>query len=79
MHALEGKAKVHRWISETGTVAEGTARHLVTSPDNFGFYDPHADVRDAYLRVTLVSGFDVAWLVSDLMKDALNGEFAEKI
>jgi hypothetical protein len=52
----------------------GTARHVVKSPDNYGFPGRLDDVRDCYLRVTLDSGMDVAWPVSDLL-DELHGLF----
>lgn len=78
MRATQNKGRVFRYMADTNTIVEGTARHLVRSADDFTFYDPHADVRDAYLRVTLTtSGFDVVWLVSDLMAATQRGEFAE--
>jgi hypothetical protein len=66
--------KVRR-LGEDGHVVAGTARHLVKGPDDFGFPGEDTDVRDTYLRVTLPAGVDVAWLVSDLVKDFLTGTF----
>jgi hypothetical protein len=74
MYAATHKCGVRRYID--GEIVSGTARHLVRSPEDFTFSDPRGDVRDAYLRVTLTSGFDVAWLVSDLMNAYGAGEFA---
>jgi len=76
MKAVTRKCVVLRYLNATQSIVRGTARHLVNGPDDFNFFDPRADVRDAYLRVTLDTGFDVAWLVSDLMHDIGSGDFA---
>jgi hypothetical protein len=58
---------------EDGSVLKGTARHFVKDPERAGFLGPQDDVRDAYLRVTLTSGFEAFWLVSDLMPETAAG------
>ena len=76
MQALQQKCIVRYWSRALETIMRGTVRHLVKSPSDFNFYDPRGDVRDAYVRITLDTGFDVALLVSDLMTMVGNGEFA---
>ena len=53
----------------------GTARHLVVSPEYPVFPGVDDDMRDGFLRVTLASGFEAFWPVSDLVTDLRNGEF----
>ena len=55
-------------------VVVGTARHLVTSSDTYALLTDAVDIRDALLRVTLRSGMDVCWPVSELIPQLLNGE-----
>lgn len=69
-------AKV-RWLGDDGyTIHEGTARHIVQSPDNFGFIRGDQDVRDAYLRITSVTGMEYAVPVKRLMHLVEMGGFA---
>lgn len=70
------KGYVVRRLGEDGHVMVGTARHLVTGPDDFRFPREDTDVRDTYLRVTLTGGVDVAWLVSDLVEDSMSTAFS---
>lgn len=76
MDAVEQSAKVAWTLDEGETIRYGVARHLVKSEDNFGFRDVHADIREAYLRITTREGMEVAYKVSDLMALVPNGAFA---
>ena len=62
------------FLDEKGDVTYGTARHIVTAPDNFGFLRHDEDVRGGYLRTTMQSGFERTDLVADLI-DGLNETF----
>lgn len=66
--------KVKRLVNDE--IVVGIARHIVISPDNYGFPGSNDDIRDCYLRVTLISGMDVAWPVSELMADVQRGYLA---
>lgn len=61
-----------RWV-HGNDIAEGVLRHL-TGPD--GSSRPN-DVRDSYVRVTLLSGLDVYVPLTDLAAKSLRGEYAE--
>jgi hypothetical protein len=50
-------------------VVTGTARHLVTDQDTAAFPGLQDDVRDCLLRVTLSTGFEAFWPVSELVVD----------
>lgn len=63
-------------LGEDGRMSEGTARHIVKSPDDYGFLSAGEDIRAGYLRVTLTSGFDVAWPVGEMVTDYAAGVFA---
>ena len=66
-----------RWLASDGyTILEGTARHIVQSPDNFGFLGGDQDVRDGYLRITSVTGMEHAVPVRRLMALVDGGGFA---
>jgi len=58
-----------------GNVVYGTARNIGDESGNYISVD--ADVRDAYLRVTLQSGFDAYWRVSALAAEVADGTFCE--
>lgn len=74
--AASRNAKV-RWLGDDGyTIHEGTARHIVQSPDNFGFIGSDQDVRDAYLRITSTTGMEHAVSVRRLMNLVEMGGFA---
>jgi hypothetical protein len=76
VNAAHKGAKVHRVdISVSDGVVTGTARHLVTSPELPIFPGRDDDIRDCFLRVTLTSGFEAFWLVSDLVTDLRNNGF----
>lgn len=45
------------WLLDNGQLVTGTARHICTN-DNGGFAGQNDDVRDCYLRITAVNGFD---------------------
>jgi hypothetical protein len=69
LEAAQTNARV-RWVDDDHTdgVNEGTARHLVKDPETAGFLGSGDDIRDGYLRVTTVAGFE-AWLpVSQLIE-----------
>ena len=69
-------AKV-RWLGDDGhTIHEGTARHIVQGPDNIGFIGSDQDVRDAYLRITSVTGMEYFVPVKRLMHLVEMGGFA---
>ena len=77
--AAEQSAKV-KFIApgdDSGRILEGTVRHFVRGPgpSEWTFIGSEVDVRDAYLRITLSSGFDVAYPVRDLMESVGNSEF----
>ena len=63
------------WADEDCVIHHGTARHIVKSPDNFGFLNRDEDIRDGYLRVTMRSGFERALKVSELMPKVADGTF----
>jgi hypothetical protein len=74
--AASRSAKV-RWLGDDSyTIHEGTARHIVQSPENFGFIGGDQDVRDAYLRITSVTGMEYAVPVKRLMSLVEIGGFA---
>lgn len=74
--AASRSAKV-RWLGDDSyTIHEGTARHIVQSPENFGFIGSDQDVRDAYLRITSVTGMEYAVSVRRLMSLVEMGGFA---
>jgi hypothetical protein len=65
------------WVSDGGDSLYGHARHIVKSPDNFGFLNGDEDVRDGYLRITMKSGFERTISVRELMSMVALGEFVE--
>jgi hypothetical protein len=74
--AASRSAKV-RWLGDDGhTIHSGTARHVVNSPENFGFIRSDQDVRDAYLRITSVTGMEHAVPIRRLMYLVEMGGFA---
>ena len=74
--AASRSAKV-RWLADDGhTIREGTARHIVQSPENFGFIRDDQDVRDAYLRITSSTGMEYAVSIKRLMYLVEMGGFA---
>ncbi len=56
-----------------GHVHVGTARSI--GDENGNFAGRNDDVRDCYLRVTLDTGFEAFWLVSELMGEVRSGYF----
>lgn len=61
-------ARVSRDLGDV--VVTGTARHLVTDEETAAFPDYRRDdVRDCLLRVTLSTGFEAFWPVSELVVD----------
>jgi hypothetical protein len=60
-------------VLERGEVAVGTARSI--GDENGIFLDGKTDVRDGYLRVTLLSGFEAFWPVRELLPLVHTGEF----
>lgn len=74
--AASRSAKV-RWLGDDSyTIHEGTARHIVQSPENFGFIGSDQDVRDAYLRITSLTGMEYAVSVRRLMSLVEMGGFS---
>lgn len=72
--ASEG-AKV-AWANEDGDLFYGTARHIVKSPDDYGFLPGNLDVRDGYLRITTKTGMETAINVLSLAQMHSEGRFA---
>lgn len=62
------------YAREDCEILYGTARCLVGDAD-LGPRDIHADVRDAYLRITTRSGMEVAFPVTELMEANRQGRF----
>lgn len=58
-----------------GNAHYGHARHVVVSADNYGFPSADADIREAYLRITTQSGFEVAYPVAALAESSKHGEY----
>jgi len=74
--AASRNAKV-RWLASDGyTVLTGTARHIIQGPENFGFIRGDQDVRDAYLRITSITGMEHAVPIRRLMSLVEMGGFA---
>jgi hypothetical protein len=48
--------KVRYTLDGGDTIFTGVLRHVVTSPDNFGFLRNDEDVRNGYVRITGISG-----------------------
>lgn len=71
VHAAQRSTRVARLLDDT--VAVGTARSIGDDQGNHSKADQ--DIRDLFLRVTLLSGFDVYWPISDLMAEHDSGEF----
>jgi hypothetical protein len=65
IRAARNEAPVRYLSPISDDVVTGTARHLVVSPDNYGF--AFGDVRAAYLRLTLSSGLDVTLSVPEVV------------
>lgn len=61
----------------SGEIRGGTARHIVRGehPSEWVFMRGDYDVRDAFLRITMDSGFDRAYPVRALMESVADGEF----
>lgn len=64
------------WQDEDGDLHYGIARHIVKSPDNFGFLGRNEDVRDGYLRITGKTGFEHALSIRALIQMHRDGTFA---
>ncbi len=65
VRAVEHHAPV-RYLSDiTGMVLVGDVRHLVTSPEDYSFAS--GDIREAYLRITLATGFDIVLSVGEVV------------
>jgi hypothetical protein len=60
-----------------GSVAEGTARSIGTDAPRGYFETGRDDVKDLFMWVTLTSGFDVAWKLSELATQYERGEFGK--
>ena len=70
VNAVQRKAKVARLI-ENGDVVIGTARSV--GDINGAYAASHEDVRDCYLRVTAVAGFECFWPIRQLIEDYSTG------
>lgn len=66
------KSKVAR-VDEDGNVAVGIARSI--GDDRGYFLKNTEDIRDAYLRVTLLSGFEAFWPIRELVPEEQTGLF----
>jgi hypothetical protein len=68
MEAAQRNAHVKRLINDD-VVVDGTARNVCS--EDGGFYPRDADVRDAFLRVTLHGvGSEALWPVAELVEQA---------
>lgn len=57
-------------------ILTGTLRHIVRGADDWSFLGPGQDVRDAFVRITLTSGLDVALPVDRVVGLIEDGAFA---
>lgn len=60
-----------KWADEEGTLSEGTLRYFIADEDPHQWHTPNwerVDVRDAWVRVTMRSGFERAIPFADLLK-----------
>lgn len=67
---------VHYTVDNGATILTGTLRHVVRSPDDYCFISNGTDVRDAFVRVTLTSGWDTALPVTQVVGLIEDGAFA---
>jgi hypothetical protein len=68
------ESAIHGWRVARlvdGNIIEGTARSIGDKCGNFA----DDDIRDEYLRVTTVSGFEAFWPVRELMGEVSSGYF----
>lgn len=68
-----------RWLdTDNETIREGIARHVVrgAQPTEWFFLDKDCDVRDAFLRITTTTGWDMAVPIRRLMQLVSEGGFA---
>jgi len=72
LSVVDRRAKVGRMIG--GRIYLGEARSIGTQDARFAT-DPRIDVRDLYVRVTLDTGVEAFWLVSELMAEYPTGHF----
>lgn len=63
--AQRGARVARAWVDEPSSVVYGTARSIGDDMGNFSTQD--ADVRDEFLRVTTVNGWEAFWRISELM------------
>ena len=68
------KRKVHYTTDEGRTILTGTLRHIVKSPDDYGFFGS-GDIRDGYIRITLTSGAEAALGVTQIVALIGDGAF----
>jgi hypothetical protein len=76
IECAERNSKVRRLMPD-GDIAEGTARSIGGDAPNFYFATGDDDVTTVFLRVTLVSGFETAWRLSELAAQYAIGEFCK--
>ena len=69
------KRRVHYTTDEGRTILTGTLRHVVGSPEDFGFLGHGADIRDGYVRITLTSGVETALGVPQIVALIGDGAF----
>lgn len=67
-------ARVGR-VDEEGDIRYGTARSI--GNEFGGFLRNDEDVTGAFVRVTLLNGFDAYWPLADLMRDYAQRTFVE--
>jgi hypothetical protein len=64
-----------RFSTDDGaTITTGTVRHIVRSETDYTFLGSGDDIRDGWLRITTVGGWDIALAVPtviDLIRDGL--------
>lgn len=71
--------KVRYAVGDAGgavVILTGTLRHVVRDKDDFCFLDKGQDVRDAFVRITLTNGLDVALPITRVVSLMEDGGFA---
>lgn len=77
----QGERRVVRIMPDggpnAGEILRGTARSI--GNDRGNFLATGEDVRDAYLRVTLDTGWEAFWLIGELIGENSEGYFTEDL
>ena len=75
VRTAQGNQPVTRLL-DGGRVISGTARAIVKDDSGASFLGATDDVRDGYLWVTTVMGFEEFWPMSEVMELVGSGELA---